>query len=157
MPETPLQSVTARQLFTAFCICLLCACKNTPSLKPFSSDGCSLFPDSSLVGDDDWCTCCFEHDLAYWRGGDKSERKKADEQLRTCVERETGDKAFASTMYLGVRAGGSAYFPTWYRWGYGWKGREKYKPLTALEHKHADDLLRLSPPRQEFVCPVTAD
>ncbi|MEM7276785.1 MAG: hypothetical protein AAF385_01565 [Pseudomonadota bacterium] len=146
-----------RPLLTAVFVCLLIACKHDPTLKPFSSDGCSLFPDSALLGDEDWCTCCFEHDLAYWRGGDKAERKQADERLRDCVELRTGDKAFASTMYLGVRAGGSAYFPTWYRWGYGWKGRKKYLALSPVENAQADKLLKRFPPQPELVCPTRSD
>ena len=56
-------------LTTVFCI----ACSNETELSPFTSDGCSLFPDSSLINKDDWCECCFQHDLAYWKGGTKEE------------------------------------------------------------------------------------
>ena len=44
-------------------------------------------------------------------------------------------------MYGGVRAGGSPYFYTWYRWGYGWPFERKYQPLTPSERRLADALL----------------
>lgn len=71
--------------------------------------------------------------MAYWRGGSEEERKQADKTLRACVLDRTGDKALAEVMYDGVRVGGSPVFPTWYRWGYGWKYGREYKPLTEEE------------------------
>ena len=117
------------------------ACSSDASLSPFSSDGCSLFPDSSLISKDDWCSCCFEHDLDYWRGGTYQERKAADARLRDCVFERTGNKTLATLMYEGVRVGGSPYFYNWYRWGYGWSYDRKYQALTAEEHDYADKLV----------------
>ena len=118
------------------------ACSSDASLSPFSSDGCSLFPDSSLISKDDWCSCCFEHDLDYWRGGTYQERKAADARLRDCVLQRTNNKALAKLMYEGVRVGGSPYFYNWYRWGYGWGYDRKYQALTAEEHEYADKLVK---------------
>ena len=86
------------------------ACSEPSSLSPFTSDGCSLFPDRSLISETDWCSCCFEHDVAYWRGGTEEQREVADRELKRCVEAKTGDPALATLMYQGVRAGGSPYF-----------------------------------------------
>lgn len=107
-------------------------------LSDFSSDGCSLFPDSSLINADDWCACCLAHDIAYWRGGTAAERQAADEALRACVLESTGDAQLAEAMYLGVRLGGSPYFKNWYRWGYGWSYARKYQALTTDEAALAD-------------------
>jgi hypothetical protein len=112
-----------------------CAWKTDSTLRDFTSDGCSLFVDGTFRDAEKWCDCCFQHDIAYWRGGSEEERKKADETLRDCVLDHTGDKALAQTMYLGVRAGGQPGFPTWYRWGYGWSYGRGYKPLTTEEQQ----------------------
>jgi len=111
----------------------LCACSSAPSISDFSSDGCSLFPDSSLILNADWCASCFEHDLAYWKGGTESERLAADQALRDSVLAKTGNAELAEFMYQGVRFGGSPYFYNWYRWGYGWSFDRKYKALTDSE------------------------
>ena len=85
-------------------------------LQPFSSDACSLFPNGSLTRRNLWCECCFNHDVAYWKGGTSDERVAADKALRQCVLDKTNDLMLADLMYSGVRSGGSAFFPTWYRW-----------------------------------------
>lgn len=117
------------------------ACSEPSSLSPFTSDGCSLFPDRSLISETDWCSCCFEHDVAYWRGGTEEQREVADRELKRCVEAKTGDPALATLMYQGVRAGGSPYFINWYRWGYGWGIERQYQALTPQENATADLLL----------------
>ena len=100
------------------------------TLRPFASDGCSLFPDGTLKDRTRWCDCCLSHDMAYWQGGTAKERKEADKALRDCVLKRTDDKQLAETMYLGVRSGGAPVFPTWYRWGYGWPYGRGYTPLS---------------------------
>lgn len=125
-------------------ICLaliLSGCRSDAGLKPFTSDGCSLFPDRSPISGSDWCECCFVHDIAYWKGGTKAERETADAALRDCVIEKTGNEELAWSMYEGVRMGGSPYFYNWYRWGYGWPYQRKYQALTDTEQKRADDLL----------------
>ncbi|MEO6097760.1 MAG: hypothetical protein ABIW76_19745 [Fibrobacteria bacterium] len=99
------------------------ACTRAPRLEPFTSDGCSLFPDRDAERGEAWCECCVLHDLAYWKGGPDAERKSADSALGDCIYRRTGDSVLARFVYAGTRAGGSEYFPTWYRWGYGWPYR----------------------------------
>ncbi len=113
-----------------------------PTLAPFTSDGCSLFPDRAPIGNADWCSCCLEHDIAYWRGGTAQAREQADQRLKACVQDKTGDPALADTMYVGVRAGGGPYFLTWYRWGYGWPYGRGYQALSTEEAALADRLER---------------
>ena len=108
------------------------------TIAPFTTDGCSLFPDRALMSDADWCDCCLAHDLAYWRGGTAEERATADRDLRDCVARTTGNTRLAELMYTGVRTGGGPYFLTPYRWGYGWPWGRGYTPLSSEEAASAD-------------------
>ncbi len=128
-----------------FIVLLMVACDKQDSsdveLKAFSSDGCSLFPDSSIITNKDWCECCFQHDVAYWQGGTEKQREDADITLKQCVLEKTGDNTLAKVMYEGVRLGGSPYFYNWYRWGYGWPYERKYQALTEHELEQAKRLI----------------
>ena len=106
----------------------------TKEAKPqaFTTDGCSMFPDGDFDDPARWQACCVAHDKAYWRGGTYSEREAADAELEACVA-ELGLDTLGTTMYLGVRVGGSPWFPTSYRWGYAWPYLRGYAPLTARE------------------------
>jgi phosphatidate phosphatase APP1 len=127
--------------------------EESKEIKAFKSDGCSLFPDGTLKDQNLWCNCCYSHDIAYWRGGTKEERKLADQALRDCVEKKTGSKALADLMYAGVRAGGSSIFPAWYRWGYGWPYGRGNKAITAEEEKSVKKRLKeLSRKKGNYVC-----
>ncbi|XZG70482.1 hypothetical protein ACTSKR_01095 [Chitinibacteraceae bacterium HSL-7] len=124
-------------------------------LQPFASDGCSLFPDRALISAADWCDCCVAHDVAYWQGGSASDRLRADEALRQCVETRTGDEHLAALMFAGVRAGGGPHFYTSYRWGYGWSGRYRYQALDAKERLQvAKALAATDAPRRNAVCQI---
>ncbi len=101
-------------------------------LKPLTTDGCSVFPDGTLKHQSLWVNCCIKHDIAYWQGGDYEERLLADKVLEQCVA-QVGEPEIAKIMLTGVRVGGSPYFPTSYRWGYGWPYPRGYKALTAEE------------------------
>jgi len=116
-------------------------CAFSGELHDFTSDGCSLFPDGNFKDRTLWCDCCFDHDIAYWQGGTKEERMRADEALRDCVRERTLDKELANVMFLGVRGGGHPAFPTWYRWGYGWKYGKGYAPLTEQEKQQVSNRL----------------
>ncbi len=102
------------------------------TLKPFTSDGCSAFPDGTFEQNKLWLNCCTVHDYAYWQGGTYEDRQKADEELRLCVEK-VGEPEIALLMLAGVRVGGSPYFPTSFRWGYGWSYPRFYGELTPEE------------------------
>ena len=56
------------------------------------------------------------------------------------MNRFWGAALLATTMLAGVRAGGSAYLPTSYRGGYGWRYGRGYQPLTETEKSQAADL-----------------
>lgn len=106
---------------------------DSADLVPFTSDGCSLFPDGTFKDPGKWCSCCQDHDLSYWQGGSAEARNQADATLRDCVLARTNDSQLAETMYLGARVGGHPAFPAWYRWGYGWPYGRGYQPLSDLE------------------------
>ena len=112
-----------------------------PHLADFTSDGCSLFPDKNLISNVNWCECCFQHDISYWKGGTATERDDADKALRTCILKTTDDEKLADAVYAGVRFGGSPYFYNWYRWGYGWDYGRGYAPLTDKEREEAEKKL----------------
>lgn len=117
------------------------SCSQSEQLKPFTSDGCTLFPNRDLISSQDWCDCCLQHDIAYWKGGTEQQRLAADVALRDCVLAKTENNALANLMYEGVRFGGSPYFYNWYRWGYGWSYQRKYQALTDKEESRANALL----------------
>jgi len=139
------------QLLAVLLTCLVMAagCAGTSEITDFTSDGCSLFPDGAVGDRANWCDCCFAHDIAYWRGGSREERKIADKALRDCVLERTGDKALADLMYHGVRAGGDPALPTWYRWAYGWSYGRGYRALSRQEQQRAreklDEYFKLHP------------
>lgn len=101
-------------------------------LRPFTTDGCSVFPDGTPRQQSLWAECCIRHDLAYWKGGTYQERLTADQALQQCVA-QSGEPEIAQLMLAGVRVGGSPYFPTTYRWGYGWPYRRGYQALSGEE------------------------
>ena len=107
---------------------------NAEKIKPFTSDGCSVFPDGTFEQKELWLSCCTLHDYAYWQGGTYEERLVVDKQLSQCVS-NVGEPQIANLMLAGVRVGGSPYFPTSYRWGYGWSYPRRYKTLTEAEKK----------------------
>ena len=119
------------------CALAFSAQSTAAGMEAFTTDGCSLFPDRSVLGEKDWCDCCLAHDLAYWRGGNKADRLKADKTLRACVVKKTNDHALAELMYLGVRNGGSPDLKTPFRWGYGWPYGRGYKALSSAEKAEA--------------------
>ena len=94
----------------------------TNEIYPFTTDGCSRFPDGGKKRAL-WLICCEVHDVAYWAGvGGEKGRAKADEDLYTCVSKRT-NRAFGSLVWSGPRftpLNTSRLFPSEYRWGYGW-------------------------------------
>jgi hypothetical protein len=111
-------------------------------LKPFTTDGCSSFPDGTIEHASLWANCCIRHDFAYWQGGTYEERLTADEELESCVAR-AGEPTIASLMLAGVRVGGTPYLPTSYRWGYGWPFLRGYDALTAEDKLQVEKQLEL--------------
>jgi len=105
-------------------------------LKPFTSDGCSAFPDGTLFQQSLWSNCCFSHDLAYWKGGSAIQKNDADLRLKQCVE-SVGEPEIAKIMLAGVRVGGSPFLNTSFRWGYGWPYGRGYKFLSKPDKLQA--------------------
>ncbi|MDZ7923450.1 MAG: FAD-binding oxidoreductase [Marinagarivorans sp.] len=123
-------------LLAVMALSLNCQAQNSvklqPALLPFTTDGCSMFPDGSLADQQLWLSCCADHDKAYWQGGSFSDRVAADDRLSECVNHR-GEPLVAVIMLLGVRVGGSPFLPTQFRWGYGWRDWRGYSPLTSEE------------------------
>ena len=101
-------------------------------LAPFTSDGCSSFPDGTLDQRKLWYRCCTAHDYSYWKGGTYGERMGADKALQRCVA-SVGEEEIALLMLAGVRVGGTPFLPTPFRWGYGWPFPRPYGPLSTEE------------------------
>ncbi|MCK5477975.1 MAG: hypothetical protein KAI44_03570, partial [Methylococcales bacterium] len=129
--------------FLGFTLLLLSSHNVTAGqLDDFSSDGCSQFPDGTLAQENLWCDCCITHDIAYWQGGNREQKKQADSVLRECVLQKTGNSILAGTMYYGVTLGGSPVFPTWYRWGYGWRYGRGFQSLDQYEKQQVKEKLQ---------------
>ncbi len=104
------------------------------TLKPFSSDGCSSFPDGTIKLNTLWLSCCTAHDYEYWKGGTYKQRLLADKALKQCVSKN-GEPEIGLLMLAGVRIGGTPYLPTSFRWGYGWPYPRHYGALSTEELK----------------------
>ena len=120
---------------------ILVGCQADIQLMNFANLGCSSSPNPSELASDEWCGCCVEHDIAYWRGGSSTQREQADERLRDCVVRTTRNEVLADSIYEGVRDGSSKYFFTDYQWAYGWSFDRSYEPLNEKEQHIANQYL----------------
>ena len=109
-------------------------------LRPFTTDGCSSFPDGTLAHKQLWLACCTAHDLAYWQGGTFKQREQADIDLKECVAK-VGEQEIAVLMLAGVRVGGTPFLPTSFRWGYGWPYPKFYGELTEQERMQVESRL----------------
>ncbi|AWB67276.1 hypothetical protein C2869_12860 [Saccharobesus litoralis] len=128
------RAILASLLFLVFISPLSVANESELELKPFTTDGCSAFPDGTLKQNQLWLTCCTAHDMAYWQGGSYQQRKDADYALQSCVE-NIGEQGVAFIMLAGVRVGGTPFLPTTFRWGYGWPYPRFYGLLTETEQQ----------------------
>jgi hypothetical protein len=104
----------------------------TDLIRPFTTDGCSAFPDGTITQKNLWLSCCTAHDRAYWKGGTYQQRLEADKELQQCVA-NVGEPDIGKLMLAGVRVGGSPYLPTNFRWGYGWKYPKPYGEFSNNE------------------------
>lgn len=105
--------------------------------KPFTTDGCSggMTWAFRLVfrRDPPWQGACIEHDRAYWAGGTRLDRSKADAWLQVRVD-GAGYPWVSLLMWLAVRIGGHPLLPLPWRWGYGWRWP------TGYEHPERSDV-----------------
>lgn len=132
---------SGRSLLVLVLFGMLAVHSHASDLKPFTSDGCSSFPDGPPTEPDKWKDCCLEHDKAYWLGGTYDDRRAADQALQDCIT-EVENSHLADLMWAGVRAGGSPYWPTSFRWSYGWPYTRGYRALTEEERQQAELLLK---------------
>jgi hypothetical protein len=112
---------------------------NADTLKPFVSDGCSVFPDGTIEQNELWLSCCHQHDYDYWKGGTYQARLESDTALESCVA-AVGEPEIALLMLVGIRVGGTPFLPTKFRWGYGWSYPRFYRELTESELKQVKNL-----------------
>ena len=102
-----------------------CATRHDQTLRPFRSNGCTMSPDFNFRA------CCVTHDYAYWKGGTKEERYKADDNLRSCINDKR--KNLGTIYFAMTRLVGSSHLPTSFLWGFGWHQNRPLNPLTADE------------------------
>jgi hypothetical protein len=120
------------------------SCQTRRPLRPFTTDGCSAFPEGPTAKPEAWRGPCVIHDIAYWRGGTVKERRAADRRLREGVA-TLGYPRTAQWMYYGTRLGGSPCWPTPWRWGYGWPWGRGYRPLSEAEKAQVAALMPRAP------------
>jgi hypothetical protein len=91
------------------------------------SDGCTLIPDGHIR------PCCLIHDREYYQGGTRFQRSESDKRLYNCVRKRNGvqHRIVAPLIWVGVRIGGSPYFPTSFRWGFGTNEKGYTEPRAA--------------------------
>ncbi len=140
----PIHNSRSRYLLITCLALLLTACASRGPLQPFTTDGCSVFPDGLPNHRTLWLQCCIEHDRRYWLGGTADERRAADKALRNCVQ-QVKEPSIAELMLRAVRVGGSPWWPTSFRWGYGWPYGRGYQPITEDERAEALRLLGITP------------
>ena len=103
--------------------------------KPFITDGCSL------VADLDQRACCIRHDWAYWKGGSKKDRRKADDGFFRCIWKTSNFPILAPIRWFGVRIGGKKFWRVeGVSWNYGWndfKRRDEEGPITEESQRSA--------------------
>ncbi len=129
-------------ILTAIVVIFLTAgfssCRTLPRevpLRDFTTDGCTGGPEGTRCDDDAWLHACLEHDFRYWQGGTRKQRREADILLREQI-RETGNPGMGNLAFVAVRIGGSALWPTPFRWGYGWDQYPRFpRPLTPAEER----------------------
>lgn len=126
----------------AACALLSSCCSNRhpPELAPFHSDGCTAFPDSDRDTRVSWADCCLEHDIAYWVGGSRHDRLHADRRLRACLEKYPTPLP-AAVVERTVRITGWPYWPTPFRWGFGWPFPRGYREIDVDQRARAAALL----------------
>lgn len=135
-------STAFRPIHTAIVVISLAAgfssCRTLPRevpLRDFTTDGCTGGPEGTRCDPDAWLHACTEHDWRYWQGGTRKQRREADRILREKISAE-GYPGMGNLAFVAVRIGGSALWPTPFRWGYGWDQYPRLpRPLTTSEER----------------------
>lgn len=118
---------------------LALAANRDDKLRPFTTDGCSMWIDGTPSQPSLWRHCCVAHDKAYWIGGTEQQRKDADTALMSCVSDLAG-AGMGNYMHFFVGVGGSPYWVTPYRWGYGWLYFDEGRPRGYREPTESEKL-----------------
>ncbi len=99
----------------------------------FKTDGCSV------VNDLDMRACCIRHDWAYWKGGSRKDRRKADRDFFNCIWKTSSFPILAPIRWFGVRIGGKKFWNApGVSWNYGWNDftwRNEEGPFTEESEK----------------------
>jgi hypothetical protein len=109
------------------------------TLQPFSTDGCTDFPDGTFENPNLWLECCMHHDLLYWAGGTHKQKLAADEFLFQCISKKS-NPLLGAFMFVGVTIGGTPFIKDSARWGYGWPEIRGYAPLSEDEREQVQQL-----------------
>lgn len=120
------------------------------TLKPFETDGCTLFVDGTASRPGLWRHCCVEHDMRYWFGGDSTDLDRTDLRLKACVK-EVAGSVWATLIYDGVRAGHSSPVKNKTAWGWGWMNARANTKLNADETIYIIEELRRLPYDHETI------
>ena len=106
-------------------------------MRPFSTDGCTMYGEGTCEKPYAWTHCCIQHDYEYWHGGTMEEKTAADEALSNCVA-HSGYPDHAFMMFLGI----NLFARHSDRWGSGWHQNPGYRQLTEEE---TEEYRRISP------------
>lgn len=120
------------------------------TLKPFFTDGCTLFLDGTPQHPGLWVHCCEEHDMRYWFGGNQEDMDKTDLRLKTCVTDVAGD-SWAKIIYSGVRAGHLSPIKNETHWSWGWEQERPNAQLNSSEISYVLEELRRLPYDHEII------
>ena len=98
-------------------------------IQPFKTDLCTHYPNTTDGILRPYTKCCLMHDVEYYLGGTKKDRKNADKNLRDCF-RTMGYNLRSRVVFSGVRIFGKHY------WGYAFKDlKPAYWELTPEQKK----------------------
>ena len=111
-------------------------------LGPFVSDGCSV---PNKIIPDTFTNCCVQHDYAYWVGGNRTQKEKADKDLITCIQQRN-----ASDVTAEVWGKTLANFAD-DRWGASWKPK-RYPPFAELTAEEKAEVARKTKLIEENNC-----
>lgn len=128
----------------------LSATVKSNSLKPFETDGCTMFIDGPRTQPSLWRQCCVEHDLRYWFGGNQYDMDKTDLRLKSCVNDIAGP-TWAELIYLGVRTGHKSPIKNKTQWGWGWNLKRPNSSLNTEESRYIIEEVRRLPFDQLFI------
>ena len=120
------------------------------SLKPFFTDGCTLFVDGPPHEPGLWRDCCVLHDMRYWYGGSEKNMDQADLNLKSCVNTVAGSK-WAELIYLGVRTGHHSPIRNKTHWSWGWEKPRIKTELSKVELEYVKNEIYHLPLDQKLI------